>query len=600
MSAHSLPTFKNQAVRLGVHREELVIDAFLVGSLMKGRSFVDDFAMWHYSDSGEWPVESRPELLAEVAAKFPASRQGFSPPSTPTSASSSLLDAAQDAGVLMSPDQYPSGSVAVESEDDCILVRSVTTNHPPPSVSDDYSYQHHIWRYLNSHALQAMKHEPVVVPDSPGPCLAPEVSEPVVIFSPVVHSAGPDGADSVALPVVAVPASTCGAPIVTGSLVDSSSVGFSSISRFSVGSSTEVSQVLLLPDAGLVCSSPPGVQPMPFLPGGHCSVLSTFAASADLSAFCDSQGLLDPESCFCDPVSSVFGAVLSADEAPEVVVPVDSLRFFQPSSSLSLELSASSMLSGLMSWASKDLLGAAYAEESKARLLSTAGTYVEVGISRIVSSKHVMVRAKVRSRRGFWAFPFLASVDRLCSFDADLVGASVECPVPFQGDAVFESRPAALSGALPIFALDAHNYLIYSNSEASFVDLTGVITAFVPLLWILRQWLAEELFQYSAEPLVVPSSHVGISSVLVVDMVLPLTLPTPSVFFKAAGSCGYSCCGLPASHCGQPKVPSMEVVSTRRWLLRFCHRWIMFTLSSLSLVMSWWTLLGILIIFSLL
>ena len=131
LSAHSLPTFKKQAVRLGVHLKELVIDAFLVGSLMKGQAFVDDIAMWHYSDSGEWPVESCPELLAEVAVKYPASRQGFSPPSTPTSASSSLLDAAQDAGVFMSPDQSPSGSVNVESEDDCVLVRSVTTNHPP-------------------------------------------------------------------------------------------------------------------------------------------------------------------------------------------------------------------------------------------------------------------------------------------------------------------------------------------------------------------------------------------------------------------------------------------------------------------------------------
>ena len=326
---------------------------------------------------------------------------------------------------------------------------------------------------------------------------------------------------------------------------------FSSISRLSAGGSTETSQVLLPPDAGLVCSPPPGVLPMPFLPGGHCSVLSTSAASADLSAFCDSEGLLDPVSCFRDHVSDVSGVVLAAGEASEVVVPVDPLRLCQPFSSLLLELPASSMLAGSMSWASKELLGAAYAEGPTALLLSTAGTYVEVSISRIVSSRHVMVQAKVRSRCGFRVFPLLASVDRLCSFDADLVGASVECPVPFQGDAVFEPRPAALSGALPIFARDAHNYPIYSNSEASFVDSIGVITACVPLSWLSQQWPAEELFQYSAEPLIVriPSSHVGISPALVVGGAASPDTAHSICFFKASGSCGYSCCGLSPSHC---------------------------------------------------
>ena len=67
------------------------------------------------------------------------------------------------------------------------------------------------------------------------------------------------------------------------------------------------------------------------------------------------------------------------------------------------------------------------------------------------------------------------------------------------------------------------------------MDSAGVITPFVSLSWLSQQWLEEELFQYSAEPLVDPMVSM-VSSALVVGMLLPqapqVMLPNLSVFSK--------------------------------------------------------------------
>ena len=297
--------------------------------------------------SGLWSLGQN--FLMQLRFNFQqtcVSQQCFSLPVTPIAPPSSLLDTAQDTGVFLSPDPFPMESVADERAADCVFLRSATNNYPSPRVSGDY--QHHIRRFLNSHALHSMKREPDAVFDSSVPVLAPENFEPVVNFSPVVHSAGSGAAVDGALPVVVVSSTIGGASVVAGSTVIPA-VARSSVSRPSAVGSPEVPEVLLLPDAGLVCPSPPGIIPMPVLPGGHSSVLLASAASADLSPL-DAEGLLDP--CFRDapPLFKECLTALFDIEDCEVVVPADALRFFQPSSLHSLELSASSMLAGSMSF----------------------------------------------------------------------------------------------------------------------------------------------------------------------------------------------------------------------------------------------------------